>query len=136
MMPKHISDKRDNVGILYAHGGGVIAGSAELYKPMLSLLATKSNAVIFNVDYRLAPETKCPKNILDFYSALKHVGENAENLWINGDKVGIRGESGGGYICFGTMVRLAMQNESHLVKAALPIIPMISDYVFSFNLKF
>jgi hypothetical protein len=30
---------------------------------------------------------------------------------------------------------MAMQNESHPVKAALPIIPMISDYVFSFNLK-
>ena len=129
--PKHISDKKDNVGMLYAHGGGAIAGTAELYKPMLAALATQANIVIFNVDYRLAPETKCPKNILDFYCALKHVNENAENLGINADKIGISGESGGGYICFGTMVKLAMENESHLVKAAFPIIPMISDYVFS-----
>jgi len=129
--PRHMSNKKNNVGVLYAHGGGAIAGTAELYKPMLSALAIKSNIVIFNVDYRLAPETKCPTNILDFYCALKHIQENADNLGIDADKVGISGESGGGYICFGTMVKLAMKNESHLVKAALPIIPMISDYVFS-----
>ena len=32
---------------------------------------------------------------------------------------------------FGTMVVLAQRDESHLVKAAFPIIPMISDYYFS-----
>ena len=31
------------------------------------------------------------------------------------------GESGGGYICAGAMVQLAMNNESHLVKLAIPI---------------
>ena len=41
------------------------------------------------------------------------------------------GESGGGYIVFGTMVVLATRDESHLVRAAFPIIPMISDYCFS-----
>ena len=41
------------------------------------------------------------------------------------------GESGGGYIVLGTMVVLATRDESHLVKAAFPIIPMISDYCFS-----
>ena len=79
--------------------------------------------VVFNVDYRLAPETKCPQNILDFYCSLKHVIDNADALGIDSSKVGISGESGGGYICFGTMVMLAERDESHLVKAAFPIIP-------------
>ena len=43
----------------------------------------------------------------------------------------ISGEIGGGYITFGTMVMLAKNDESHLVRAAFPIIPMISDYGFS-----
>ena len=129
--PKNVTDKDKNIAMVYAHGGAVISGSADLYKPALSLLAKESGMVVFNVDYRLAPETKCPKNILDFYCALKHVIENAEALGIDSDKVGISGESGGGYICFGTMVMLAQRDESHLVRAAFPIIPMVSDYFFS-----
>ena len=27
--------------------------------------------VVFSVEYRLAPEAKCPDNIMDFYDALK-----------------------------------------------------------------
>ena len=41
------------------------------------------------------------------------------------------GESGGGYICAGAMVQLATQDESHLVKLAIPTIPMLTDYCFS-----
>ena len=43
----------------------------------------------------------------------------------------ISGESGGGYICFGAMIVLASKKETDIVKAAFPIIPMISDYFFS-----
>ena len=45
---------------IYAHGGGVIGIEASTYKPLLSYYAMECDAVIFNVDYRLAPETKCP----------------------------------------------------------------------------
>ena len=46
---------------------------------------------------------------------------------------GTRGcyQSGGGYICARAMVQLARKNEAHLVKLAIPIIPMLSDYCFS-----
>ena len=46
------------------------------------------------------------------------------------EQIVISGESGGGYITFAPMVLLAQREESHLVKAAFPIIPMISDYLF------
>ena len=51
-------------------------------------------------------------------------------LFLNYDKKN-SGESGGGYITFGSMVMLAQNDESHLVSAAFPIIPMISDYGWS-----
>ena len=41
------------------------------------------------------------------------------------------GESGGGYICSGAMVQLALKEEGGLVKIAIPIIPMLDDYEFS-----
>ena len=37
--PKNLKDKTDNVAMLYALGGAVISGSADLYKPAMSLLA-------------------------------------------------------------------------------------------------
>ena len=46
------------------------------------------------------------------------------------EKIVISGESGGGYVTMATMVLLAQRGESHLVRAAIPIIPMISDYFF------
>merc|ERR1719494_845270 len=59
--PKEIAGKKANPAIIYAHGGGVVAGTADQMKPILSHLACKLGVVYFNVDYRLAPETKCPK---------------------------------------------------------------------------
>ena len=41
------------------------------------------------------------------------------------------GESGGGYICSGAMVHLAIKDEAKLVKLAIPIIPMLDDYEFT-----
>ena len=45
------------------------------------------------------------------------------------------GESGGGYICAGAMVQLALREESDLVKLAIPIIPMLDDYEFTCKLS-
>ena len=129
--PKSLKEIKKKTGVVYAHGGGVISGTAEMYKPMMSALAIETDSVVFNVDYRLAPEVKCPGNILDNYCTLKHVIENCKTFDVDPAKIVISGESGGGYICFGTMVLLAQKEESHLVRAAFPIIPMISDYFFT-----
>jgi len=129
--PKDIADKKANAAVIYAHGGGVVAGTAKQVKAILSHVACELGVVYFNVDYRLAPETKCPKNALDFYCAVKHVKENAEELGVDPSRIAIAGDSGGGYICFASMVMMAQKNETDLVKLAIPGIAMISDLCFS-----
>ena len=86
--------------------------------------------VFFNVDYRLAPETKCPHNVLDFYCAIKHILENAAPLGLDPSRIAIAGESGGGYICAAAMVMLAQKGEGSHIKLAVLSIPMLSDYCF------
>merc|ERR1719481_1268887 len=54
--PKSIANDISKPAIIYAHGGGCVAGSADLVKEGLSTMACDSKAVVFNVDYRLAPE--------------------------------------------------------------------------------
>ena len=128
--PKELASSNARPAIIYAHGGGVVGCSASTHKPYLSKLALKCKSVIFNVDYRRAPEARCPNNILDFYETLKYVIDNANDLRIDTSRIAISGESGGGYICLGTMVLLSQRNESSLVKLAMPIIPMVDDDSF------
>ncbi|KAL5270393.1 hypothetical protein ACHWQZ_G001198 [Mnemiopsis leidyi] len=129
--PKQLEGERMRAAYVYAHGGGAVAMSAAHMNKHLSKYAADNDLVVFNVDYRLAPETKCPNNIKDFYEAIKYVHTNAEALGINPGKICIAGESGGGYICLGAMVLLAENNESSMVKVAVPGIPMTDDYCFS-----
>ena len=129
-VPKYLANNTDRAAVVYAHGGGVVACSAATHKPFLSTLANECGVVVFNVDYRRAPETRCPNNILDFYEVLKYVKEHATELGVDASKIAIAGESGGGYLCLGTMVLLAKQKKSHIVKLAMPSIPMTDDDIF------
>lgn len=129
--PSFMTKNSSNPCYIYAHGGGAVACTAADYKPFLSHLAVNCEIVIFNVDYRKAPETKCPNNVKDFYEAIKYVSNNATKLAIDQTKIAIGGDSGGGYICLASEVLLAQKGESDLVKLAIPGIPMVDDYLFS-----
>ena len=129
--PKKIHGNKNNAAYVYAHGGGAVAFAASDFKGLLAHLAVECDVVVFNVDYRLAPETKCPNNVKDFYAAIKYVVKNASSLGVDPTKIAIAGHSGGGYICFGAMVMMAQKDETELVKLAMPGIPMVSDYAFS-----
>merc|ERR1712236_92088 len=126
-----MKDAVDIPAVIYCHGGGCIGGSADMYSGLLSYMATSCGVVVFNVDYRLAPEARCPTNVLDFYEVIKYVSSHAKELGVDPARICISGESGGGYVCAGAMVKLAQEGESHLVKLAIPIIPMVCDYAFS-----
>merc|ERR1719367_1499781 len=129
--PKTLEGNKSNAAYIYAHGGGAVSGTATNFKSALAYSAVALNMVVFNVDYRLGPETKCPNNVKDFYMAIKYVIANAQSLGIDSSKVAIGGDSGGGYICLGAEVLLAQNDETDLVKVAFPGIPMVDDYCFS-----
>ena len=133
--PKNVAKNRNNPALIYAHGGGAIAMTAEIYKPWLLLLAHHTNIVVFNVDYRLAPETKCPNNAKDFYEVVKYVSNHSKTLHIDPTRLAISGDSGGGYICLSTMVLIAKEYDKEvghiLRRLAMPEIPMCSDYCSS-----
>merc|ERR1711970_1142420 len=133
--PKSIAGEKNRPAIVYAHGGGCIGCSADMYKGFLAHMAVDSRVIVFNVDYRLAPEARCPNNVLDFYEAIKYVSANAADLGVDPARIAMAGESGGGYVCSGAMVQLALKEEAGIVKIAIPIIPMLDDYEFSCKLS-
>jgi len=127
--PKKLVGEK-NAAIVYAHGGGVIAGTAKMFGQHCCSMADTCGVIVFNVDYRLGPEAKAPKNVEDMYSALMHVVENAEGLKVDKSRIGLLGESGGGQLTCALSVMLAQKDQSHLVKVAIPCIPMVDDYLF------
>jgi len=133
--PKSLAGEASRPAIVYAHGGGCIGGSADMYKGFLAHMALDSRVIVFNVDYRLAPETRCPNNVLDFYETIKYVSANAADLGVDPARIAMAGESGGGYICSAAMVQLALKGEAGLVKIAIPVIPMLDDYEFNCRLS-
>jgi len=77
--------------ILYFHGGAYVAMSARTHRAITSRLASWSDASLFAVDYRLAPEHPFPAALDDAvaaYRALIAAGTPASNIAAAGDSAG------------------------------------------------
>lgn len=127
--PKHLDASKKHPGYLYAHGGGAWSCRAHQFNNNMSHVALNLNCVVFNVDYRLSPEVKCPTGQQDFVDALFHVRDNADQYGVDINKLCISGASGGGYICTGAAVLLAKENKSHYVKACMVQTGMLSNQI-------
>lgn len=122
--PKALTGQR-TAACVYAHGGSSVGGSPELFSSFACGLAVSADLTVFSVDWGLAPEVKWPISMLDMYSTLKHVADNADELSIDKSKIILAGEDGGGYCCMATMAKVAENNEAHLVRLAFPMIPQV-----------
>ena len=77
--------------ILYLHGGAYVAMSARTHRPLTSRLATWSDARLFALDYRLAPEHPFPaalEDALAVWDALVAEGVDPAKMAIGGDSAG------------------------------------------------
>ncbi|KAK5122889.1 hypothetical protein LTR85_003454 [Meristemomyces frigidus] len=90
--------------IVYIHGGGYFCLSVEVYSPLLSTYVSQSGVQIFAMDYRLSPEHRFPAPLEDCYAGLKYVHENAAQLGVDPERIGIMGDSAGGGLCAGTAI--------------------------------
>jgi acetyl esterase len=94
-------DEASGRGLLYIHGGAFVMGDLELEDECCYEWARQAQCVIVSVDYRLPPEHRYPVPLEDCYSALHWVVENAEQLAIDLERVGVGGCSAGGALAAG-----------------------------------
>ncbi|WP_406110041.1 alpha/beta hydrolase [Kitasatospora purpeofusca] len=88
--------------LLWFHGGGQVLGFAAQDEPWLTELAARLGCAVAAVDYRLAPETPAPGAAEDGFTAYQWLCREADALGLDGTRIGIAGQSGGGGIAAAT----------------------------------
>ena len=84
-------------GVLWIHGGGYVAGMAEMvHFSRARALAEKLGAVVVSPEYRLSREAPYPAALLDCHEALAYLLANAKALCVRSDQLIVGGESAGG----------------------------------------
>lgn len=86
-----LSVARPERTILYFHGGGYFFGGLRTHRPACALLARYASARVLSVDYRMAPEHRCPAPVEDgvaWWKALLRQGVNPADVVFAGDSAG------------------------------------------------
>src|SRR5215469_3824796 len=82
-------------GMVYFHGGGLVAGSLDTHDPVCRSLSNASGCRVLSVDYRLAPEHRFPAAVADGCAAAEWIVAHAEELCIDRERLGVSGDSAG-----------------------------------------
>lgn len=83
-------------GLVYFHGGGLVAGGLDTHDALCRTLAAGSGCRVVSVDYRLAPEHPFPAAVDDAVAALGDVLGRAAAFGLDPRRVAVGGDSGGG----------------------------------------
>src|SRR5271156_6130906 len=112
--------------ILHIHGGGFVMGAPEMKDAENRLFASELKCAIYSVDHRLAPESPHPAPVEDIYSLLAWLHAYAGRLGLDPDRIGIKGESGGGGFAAGAAL-FARDRRGPKFAFQHLIYPMIDD---------
>jgi len=94
-------------GLVYFHGGGLVAGTVETHDCIARALANGGACRVVSVDYRLAPEHPYPAALDDALAAVTHIGAHAADFGIDAARLGICGDSAGGTLAAATCQAVA-----------------------------
>jgi len=94
-------------GLIYFHGGGLVAGSVQTHDSIARTLARSGGCRVISVEYRLAPEHPFPAALDDALAAVRHVGAHAAQFGIDGARLGLCGDSAGATLAAATTHAIA-----------------------------
>jgi acetyl esterase len=95
----------DLPAVVYYHGGGFSLGDLDTHDRICRLLASRAQALVVSVDYRLAPEHPFPAAVDDAYAALRWVHGHANGLDADPGRLTVAGDSAGGNLAAVAAIR-------------------------------
>ncbi len=111
--------------VLYAHGGGMIMGSLDLYDEVISWYVDQTGVPFVSVGYRRAPEATATMLAEDVFAALTWLVGHAADLAADPGRIAVMGDSGGGGLAAGAAI-LARDRGVALARQIL-VYPMLDD---------
>ncbi|MCC5950997.1 MAG: alpha/beta hydrolase [Acidimicrobiia bacterium] len=118
--------QRPSPAVLWLHGGGTVMGRPEGSTAICSRMAAELDALVVNVDYRLAPEHPFPAGLDDCMSALRWIHDHAKEYGIDPSRIAVGGESAGGGLAAAVTQRAVDEGGPELCFQAL-VYPMLDD---------
>ena len=108
------------------HGGGMIMGSYDMDDTTFEAWCQEAGVMGVSVEYRLAPEFPYPTPLDDCERGLLWAFENAEELGIDTERVGVFGISAGAGLAAGLALRVR-DNDGPALAFQLLETPMLDD---------
>ncbi len=97
-------------GLVYFHGGGLIAGDLDTHDPIARALAQAAGCRVISVGYRLAPEHPFPAAVEDAVAAVCHVAAQAAPFGLDPARLGVCGDSAGATLAAAACQALARRD--------------------------
>ena len=113
-------------GLIYFHGGGLVAGSIDTHDAIGRALSHYGGVRVLSVDYRLAPEHRFPAPLEDAKAALHYISARAADFGIDAARLGICGDSAGATLAAATC-QWAAQTGGPRLELQLLLCPIL-DY--------
>ena len=125
--PEGTPPVQGRTGVLWIHGGGYVAGMAEMaYFTRAITLVKKFGAVIVSPEYRLAPQYPYPAALEDCCAALVYLRHHSAELDLNSAQIGVGGESAGGGLT-AAVCMWARDKGDVAVAFQMPLYPMLDN---------
>ncbi|MCY1055892.1 alpha/beta hydrolase [Nannocystis sp. SCPEA4] len=119
-------DARARPVVLWIHGGGYVIGSAKQDDLVCARIALRLGAVVVSVDYRLASRHPFPAPLDDCVAAWELIHREAPALGVDPTRSIIVGQSAGGGLAAGLVLRLA-DGGRPLPRLQVLVYPMLDD---------
>lgn len=92
--------------LVYLHGGGFVALGLDSHDDICRRLCVGAGCLVLSVDYRLAPEHRCPAGADDALAATVWLAQQADRLGLDPARIVVGGDSAGGCLAAVTAMRL------------------------------
>lgn len=125
---------RPRPGIIFFHGGGRVMGNVYVGLQTMVAIVKDADAIVFSIDYRLAPEFHGIKAVEDCYASLLWLHANFQCFNIDSTRFMIAGVSAGAGLAAGTALMSRDCNGPKLC-AQLLMCPMLDDRCSSLSCK-
>jgi acetyl esterase/lipase len=111
--------------VVFAHGGGMIAGDVDSYDGMVSGYVARTGVPFLSVEYRLAPEASETTPAREVISAVAWLRDRASSLGVQRERIAVMGESAGAGIA--AAAAIGLRDVGVELAAQILIYPMLDD---------